>query len=51
MCGNNVNKRYKAVPSIRALVDWDEMFICNKCARREVGTKNVKKWRELHENR
>ena len=45
MCNSNTNQRYLAVPHVPALVDWSELVICKKCARREAGKK---KWKELN---
>ena len=48
MCNANTNQMYLAVPHLPALVDWYEMILCKKCARREVGSKKKKKWDALH---
>ena len=49
MCDSYSDKRYKATPTIPSLVDWTEMYLCTKCARREIGTKNVKGWKRIHD--
>ena len=40
---------YKVVPSISALVDWDSLMICKKCAKRELGRGWKTKMEALHE--
>jgi ribosome-binding protein aMBF1 (putative translation factor) len=49
MCGERGREQYKAVPTIPALVEWKEMLVCKKCARREVGSRNKKGWDRLHD--
>ena len=49
MCGHKGRDKYIATPDIPALVDWKELFLCKKCAKRETGGKNNKKWNKLHE--
>jgi ribosome-binding protein aMBF1 (putative translation factor) len=49
MCGERGREKYKGVPTIPALVNWKEMTICKKCARREIGSKNKKGWDKLHD--
>ena len=49
MCHNPIKDKYLALPHLPKLVDWSEMILCKKCARRESGTKNKKKWDKLHE--
>ena len=49
MCGGLSKDKYVATPSIPDLVDWKELKICKKCARREVGGKNGKLWNRIHE--
>jgi len=44
MCSQFTNVKYLAVPHLPTLVDWSELILCKKCARREVGSKNKKKW-------
>tara|TARA_Y100000310_G_scaffold70470_1_gene66134 strand:+ start:363 stop:578 length:216 start_codon:yes stop_codon:yes gene_type:complete len=48
-CGQLSKEKYLAEPSISSLVDWSEMSLCPKCARREVGSKNKKGWDRIHE--
>ena len=48
MCGQISKEEYVAKPSIASLVDWSEMSLCSKCARREVGSKNKKEWNRVH---
>ena len=49
MCSQIGREKYKAVPTIPSLVNWKEMSICKKCARREVGSKNKKGWDKVHD--
>ena len=49
MCHNPIKDKYLALPHLPKLVDWSEIILCKKCARRESGTKNKKKWDKLHE--
>ena len=49
MCHSQTKEKYLALPHLPSLVDWSEMIICKKCARREVGSKNKKKWDTLHD--
>ena len=49
ICGALSKEEYIATPSIPALVDWEKLKICKKCARREVGGKNRKEWDRVHE--
>ena len=49
MCGNRGRDRYLATPDSVTLVDWRELYVCKRCARREVGSKNIKKWKKIHE--
>ena len=49
ICGALSKEEYIATPSIPALVDWEKLKICKKCARREVGNKNKKRWDRVHE--
>ena len=39
MCSVNTNEKYLAQPHLPDLVNWSEMILCKKCARREIGTK------------
>lgn len=48
MCNAFTKEKYLAVPHLPNLVDWYEMILCKKCARREVGSKRKKKWEALH---
>ena len=45
MCKANTNQRYLAVPHLPDLVDWAELIICKKCAKRESGKK---KWKVIN---
>ena len=49
ICGQISKEEYIAKPSIPSLVDWSELAVCKNCARREVGSKNKKKWSRIHE--
>ena len=51
MCGQTGRDKYLATPEAASLVDWDELFVCKKCAKRETGSKNVKRWNKVHEER
>ena len=48
ICGALSKEEYIATPSIPSLVDWEELKICKKCARREIGSKNKKGWDRVH---
>ena len=49
MCSNYDKEQYIAKPEIPALVNWESMFLCKKCARREFGSKKTKAWKEMHD--
>ena len=52
MCGAQgigLKQVYEWVPPAKSLTGTPNMEVCGKCARRELGSKNSKKWRELHE--
>ena len=49
MCHQKGRDKYLATPEATTLVDWDKLYLCKKCARRETGSKNVKKWNKVHE--
>ena len=51
MCGHKGRDKYLATPESITLVDWREMHVCKKCAKREVGRRNAKKWNKIHEER
>ena len=51
MCGQKGRDKYLATPEVVTLVDWRELHVCKKCARREMGSKNAKKWDKLHGQR
>ena len=51
MCGQKGRDKYLATPEAISLVDWDELFVCKKCAKRETGGKNIKRWNKIHEER
>ena len=51
MCGQKGREKYVSTPEAVTLVDWDRLYLCKKCARRETGSKNVKKWSKIHEER
>ena len=51
MCGHKGREKYLATPQAVTLVDWREMYVCKKCAKREVGGRNAKKWNQIHEER
>ena len=48
ICGHRGRDKYIATPSKEALVSWKELKVCKACARREMGTKNSKKWESIH---
>ena len=48
MCSHRGRDKYLATPEVATLVDWRELYVCKKCARRETGGKNAKKWDKLH---
>ena len=45
MCNTLTKQKYLAIPHLPALVDWSELVICKKCAKREAGKK---KWKVLN---
>ena len=49
MCGGLSREQYIATPSIPSISNWSKMSLCKKCAQREIGSKNIKKWKEIHE--
>ncbi len=49
MCGHKGRDKYIATPEATTLVDWDKLLLCKKCARRENGSKNKKRWDRIHE--
>ena len=51
MCGHKGREKYLATPEAVTLVDWRELYVCKKCAKREVGGRNAKKWNKIHEER
>ena len=51
MCGHKGREKYLATPEAVTLVDWRELHVCKKCAKREVGGRNAKKWNKIHEER
>ena len=48
ICGHRGRDKYIATPET-SLVDWKELAACKKCARREIGSKNIKLWNKIHE--
>ena len=51
ICGHKGREKYVATPESISLVDWDSMIVCKKCAKRETGSRNAKKWSRMHEER
>ena len=51
MCGQKGRDKYLATPEAASLVDWYELFVCKKCAKRETGSRNIKRWNTIHEER
>ena len=52
MCGTQgigLKQVYEWVPPAKSLTGSLNKEVCGNCARREIGSKNVKKWRELNE--
>ena len=49
MCHQMSSDKYLATPDIPGLVDWDIINLCKKCAKRETGSKNKKRWEQMHE--
>ena len=47
-CTTMGRDRYSAIPQLPNLVDWNELIICKKCAKREVGSSNKKEWEKIH---
>ena len=41
---------FRYVPVIPALVNYEELWICKSCAKREHGSKNKYKWKNLYED-
>ena len=54
MCGKTAKFKYMKYPHpavARLLTDSKPMEICRKCAKRETGSKNKKKWDAIHEEK
>ncbi len=51
VCSSLSKEKYLATPEIVTLADWEELLVCKKCARREIGTKNIKRWNKIHEKK
>ena len=49
MCSQIGKDRYVATPDIPSLVEWKSINLCKKCAKREVGSKNKKRWDKIHD--
>ena len=49
MCHQSTKEKYLAEPIIKNLVDWTELIICKKCAKREHGPKNKKQLKGIRE--
>ena len=50
-CSKNSTEKFKAVPTIPALVDWKELYICKSCSIKETGPKNKKLINNLMNNK
>ena len=50
-CSKKSTEKFKAVPSIPALVDWKLLYICKPCAMKEIGSKKKKLINKLMENK
>jgi len=48
VCGHRGRDKYLATPEAVALVDGRELHVWKKCARREMGSKNIKRWNKIH---
>ena len=48
ICTKMAKEEYLATPSLSQLVDWKELKVCEKCAKREVGSRNKKQWEKIH---
>ena len=54
ICGKRAKFKYMKYPHpsvIHLLIDKEPKEICRKCARREIGSKNKKKWDAIHEKK
>ena len=51
MCSQKGREQYIATPSLPSFADWDKLNICKKCAKREMGSRNTKEWKRMHEER
>jgi hypothetical protein len=49
MCDKYAREHYIAEPELPKLVDWKSLSLCSKCAKRENGSKNIKRWKRLHD--
>ena len=54
MCGKAAKFKYMKYPHpavVDLLVNKEPIEICRKCAKRELGSKNKKKWDAIHEEK
>jgi len=49
MCRERSKDKYIAKPDLPSLASWTSLMLCKRCARREIGSKNKKKWELIHE--
>ena len=49
MCSDWIHhsESFRYVPLLKDLVGYDELWICKPCAKREHGSKNRYKWKDL----
>jgi len=52
MCHEGImyKESFRYVPLLKKLVNYDELWICKDCAKREHGSKNKYKWKDLYSN-
>ena len=50
MCDEWIHHKesFRYVTLLSSLVDYDELWICKNCAKREHGSKNKYKWKDLY---
>ena len=48
MCHSTTKEKYLAEQHLPSISNWSELIICKKCAKRENGSKNKKRWEAIH---
>jgi len=49
LCSQISKVKFEATPSLPALVDWEKLDVCKKCAQRELGSKKKNKLKAMME--